>query len=161
MPKKTYTQINSVTLAASATSITFSSIPQNFRDLILVISTTGDGYILPRANGDSGNNYNRVVMTGSGSAAASFSSGNISSFDIGQEISGATTTFLIQFMDYSVVDKHKTVIARSDNTSTAFNARTLAGSYRWANTSAITSMQLPITGNYNSGSTFTLYGIEA
>jgi len=154
MPKKTYTQINSVTLAASSASVTFSGIPQNYRDLVLVFvgTSSSDENLTPTINGSS-SDFSWVQMT---SAPTSNSGTNNS---IGR-VAGSSQTFgTLQFMDYSATDKHKTFLVRTNVTGT--EVRQLAA--RWAQTTAITSIGLAIrTGfTWNSGSTFTLYGIEA
>jgi hypothetical protein len=58
-------------------------------------------------------------------------------------------------MDYSVTDKQKTVLSR---TNSSFGTDITAG--RWASTSAITSVTVyPSSGDFEIGSTFALYGI--
>lgn len=70
--------IAQTTLAAPAASVTFSSIPQTFRMIVLFTSlrtdsaTTGEA-ILWRANGDANANYDRVYH---GVVNAAFSAGN-------------------------------------------------------------------------------------
>ena len=43
MPTPTYTPLATVTLGTSAASVTFSSIPATYRDLILIFDGTGSG----------------------------------------------------------------------------------------------------------------------
>jgi hypothetical protein len=43
MPTPTYTPLATVTLGSSASSVTFSSIPGTYRDLILIFDGTGSG----------------------------------------------------------------------------------------------------------------------
>jgi hypothetical protein len=61
-------------------------------------------------------------------------------------------------MDYSSTAKFTSIISRakqSANGSEAF-------ANRWANTAAVTSVEIfTSTGNWASGSSFALYGIEA
>jgi hypothetical protein len=157
MPKKTYTQINSVTLAATTSSVTFASIPQNFRDLVLVISGTASiatGITITH-NGDTTNaNYTSVVAYGNGTSATSSTATNRNMISLFTQQSMG----IIQFLDYSATDKHKTALARSDSASN----ETYALARRWANTAAITSLELGLTGGtFASATSFTLYGIEA
>ena len=158
MATPTYTPLASTTLSSSASSVTFSSIPQTYGDLILTwdvdISAT-TGQIILRFSGDTGANYSRVQMRGDGSAAASFAA------------DGATQLFAysspydkfwgnIQIMDYSATDKHKTGLIRNDNVGEF----TVALASRWANTSAVTSIEVFTDGEtYLAGSTFSLYGV--
>lgn len=163
MPKKTYTQINSVTLAATSSSVLFSSIPQNFRDIILIqtgnSTNTSINSLQIRMNNDSGSNYPSVFMVtdaGAISAGSFTDSGHIA----GYAINTGVVVNIVNIMDYSTSDKHKTVISRQ-NTASDSRVRVIAS--RWANTAAVTSLLCRVdTGaNWNAGSTFTLYGIEA
>jgi hypothetical protein len=69
---KTYTLISSNTLSSAAASVTFSSIPSTYTDLVLQCSTrtdrsnqTYDNFRI-RFNGDSGTNYSDRVIEGAG-----------------------------------------------------------------------------------------------
>ena len=158
MPTPTYVPLGTVTLVATDTSITFSSIPATYRDLILVASGkgTGDLSLRTRFNADSGSNYSYVYMQG-GNDGVQSGSGTLSYVD-SFFVSANTCTTIHQIMDYSATDKHKSVLT----------TRVLAASYvdrfaqRWANTSAITSMEVFASSNaYAIGSTFSLYGLVA
>jgi hypothetical protein len=163
MSTPTYTPLAEVTLSSSASSVTFSSIPATYRDLVVVFvaagSTTLQGRV--RLNGDTGSNYNYVRMSGSGSAATSASAASQTSGFL-SAIAQATTTGALQMniniMDYSATNKHTTIISRADQSANG----TEAFANRWANTAAVTSVQiLTSTGNWASGTTATLYGIAA
>jgi hypothetical protein len=163
MPTPIYTLIDSVTLASSASLVTFSSIPGTFGDLVLATKTvssldTASGYM--RFNSDSGANYTMVFMLGNGTRAAStqrsFSSLRINTYDSTSIATGQSSTAKIQIFDYSTTDKHKTVLSRGDNAENGVSA--ISG--RWANTAAITSIEFFSANNdYAIGSTFFLYGI--
>jgi hypothetical protein len=163
MPTPTYTPLATVTLATTTSSVTFGSIPATYRDLILVCSFAYPGsnasYVALRFNGDSGGNYNRVSMEGNGSTASSFSeSGASAGFIFGGFLNTNPTSVLTQIMDYSATDKHKTYLSRGNSSSAVVGA--LAG--RWANTAAITSVQvIPTLNNFYSGTTISLYGVIA
>ena len=156
MGTPTYTAIASQTLTSSASSVTFSSIPSTYRDLVLVwanggASTYAVGMVF---NSDStATNYHWISMSGDGSSAASATSNtNFFSANYG---SGVNT---IQVMDYSATDKHKSALTRINGDGGSVQAR--AG--RWANTSAITSWQVFANATtFPSGATFSLYGIAA
>ena len=158
----TYTLIDSVTLASSAASVTFSSIDQSYGDLVLVISgssgaTASNRY---RVNGLSTTIYNSVIMEGNGSSTTSYSFANTNSglaawLDIS---AGNSFNYLFQFMDYSATDKHKSVLGRWN--SAGVEVGSVAG--RVAITAAITSIEMynsPGGNYYAAGSTFHLYGI--
>jgi hypothetical protein len=158
MPTPTYTLIDSVTLTSSASEVTFSSIPAG-GDLVLSISHSTNlniafkGYL----NGDTGANYNLVRMVGDGSTATSSSSSSTSApiFGSASPIIGNT---IIQLMDYSATDKHKSILMRTGSLDEFGSVSAYA--LRWANTSAVTSIQIDAgSRTFNAGSTFFLYSI--
>jgi hypothetical protein len=155
MPTPTYTPLATVTLGASASSVTFSSIPATYRDLILVCEYTNASNGLLRFNSDTGSNYTYVRMYGNGSSASS-DSGPDTGFAIATGSSTSGQTSIIQIMDYSATDKHKTVLIRNGLASTFVNA----SANRWANTAAITTVSFQV-GTYGAGSRFDLYGIAS
>ena len=161
MPTSTYTPLANLTLGSTASSVTFSSISQSYRDLILVINapmSSGGVFGYLRFNGDSGSNYSAVRMFGSGSSAGSdtgligASAINFSEFYVEQNI----TT--VNIMDYTATDKHKTVLSRANAPSNYVFG--IAG--RWANTAAITSLTISTSSStWAAGGTFALYGIAS
>jgi hypothetical protein len=169
MGTPTYIPLANLTLSSSAASVTFSSISQAYRDLVIVASAgmTGGGgneIIWARFNSDSGTNYNRVYMAGDGSSAFSGSNANIANGVYAIEAKGSvsgsnvTSSSTLSIFDYSVSDKHKSCLSRMDVAS----AITVAAASRWASTSAITSITLAHNSlSIASGSTFALYGIAA
>lgn len=162
MPTSTYTPLANLTLSASASSVTFSSISQANRDLVFVFAgscLTGAADFYIRFNGDTGSNYNRVFMQGDGTYTESFGNSNDTPLRVSRAVlaPGELTNYTMNVMDFSATDKHKTVLLRGNNSARATEA--YAG--RWANTSAITSITLLLGGGYSfaAGSTFSLYGI--
>jgi len=161
MPTPQYTALANITLGSSAASVTFSSISQSYRDLVLIaqIGGTTGNYALAYLNGNTtSSNYSVVWMRGTGSAAGS-SAGATSLLDTGIGTDGASlgTNFMMNIMDYSATDKHKTVLTRFNTTSDSVWAITS----RFASTSAVTSVTLNLfSGSFASGSTFALYGVK-
>lgn len=160
MPTSTYTPLANLTLSASAASVTFSSISQSYRDLVLVIScgTTGGADMSIRFNSDTGTNYNWVQMYGNGTTTTtnSFISQN-HLFDYGTPTTVAST-MIFQLQDYSATDKHKSSLARRDWAA----GLTLASAGRWESTSAVTALQVyAFSGSFLTDSTFALYGIAS
>lgn len=156
MPTSTYVALATTTLGATASSITFSSIPATFRDLVLVYNGTTSANIGVDVefNSDTNSaNYSRLFMyappvdSGTGGPQEIFYS------------STARTVVTCQIQDYSATDKHKTVLSRWGAVDVIVGASAL----RWADTTAINSFEItPKSGNtFSSGSTFSLYGIEA
>jgi hypothetical protein len=157
MPTPTYDLIATTTLAASTSSVIFGSLPQSYRDLILVFNGTtavADG-VGSRYNADSGSNYSAVRMIGSSSGATSDS---FSGFSRIIETAGNTderTAYISNIMDYSATDKHKTVITRNNIASNVSGITS-----RWANTAAITSITVfSPSSTISSGSTIAIYGV--
>ena len=150
-----YIPLATVTLGSSALSVTFSNIPATYRDLILVVQTirASSNTTILRFNGSSATEYNAQRMYGDSSGAASDSVASQTSLDLGNSATNYIST--TQIMDYRATDKHKTILSRQGRDSTY----TLALAGRWANTNAITSVAVSSGANWNSGSTFNLYGI--
>ena len=163
MPTPTYTPLANLTLGSASSSVTFSSIPATYTDLICIVVAKGSTTLEARVrfNADAGSNYFYLRRSGSGSTgssatAASQTSGFLSA------IAQATTTDALQMniniMGYSATNTHTTIVSRADNAANG----TEAFVNRWANTAAVTSVQiLTSTGNWAAGSTFALYGVIA
>ena len=163
MPK-TYTPIATQTHPGGGGVITFSSIPQTYTDLILIMNTGiagSGGSMYVRMNGDSGANYSQTTMRGSGSAATSFRySGSLIYLDYyGPTLNSASSNYVIQLNNYSNTTTNKTVLVRT-NATTGSGTGVEAHVGLWRSTAAITSLLIgPTGGNIFGGSTFTLYGI--
>ena len=157
-----FTVLGNTTLATSSASVTFSSIPGGYKDLVLV--TTCDMSSAERfkgtINSDTGTNYSYVSMIGNGSTATSGSYAT----DDGIRFQNSDVTNLgdnvntAEFFDYSSTTKHKSILIR-DSTS---NGSVSALAVRWASTAAITSISLSPQGavTFTSGSTFRLLGVN-
>lgn len=97
-------------------------------------------------------NYTSVRIAGTSGGAAS----NTNADTIRWEVSASTNNaIIVNFMDYSATDKHKTVLVRAN----ANGAGVEASANRWASTNAITSIKVFYGYNFSIGSTFALYGI--
>jgi hypothetical protein len=160
----TYEKIATNTLGSSAASITFSSIPNTYTDLVIVtnVKSTTTGNMTLRFNSDSSSLYSYTRLTGDGSSAASSRITDFNQlftdsqgyFD-GNNFNQVKT---INIMNYSNTTTFKTCLIRSNRVQTGVDA--IAGLYR--STSAITSILLSGNGNnFVAGSTFNLYGIKA
>ena len=163
----TYEPIATQTLGSSVSSVTFSSIPQTYTDLVIVQSAFVANQMDTRLqfNGDTATNYSWTVLFGSGSAAGSYRESNKTAIPTGYysqiDISPATSTFIIQIMNYSNATTNKTVLTRGNNAASGRGVDAIVG--LWRSTAAITSVALNVDAShqYTSGSTFTLYGIKA
>ena len=157
----TMTPISTVTLT-SAGVVTFSSIPQTYTDLVLIvnaISSVGYNFRLRLNDDSSANVYSWTLLTTGGSSAAAGSQGSSSQTSLRISFYGYVDTVpgthIINLQNYSNTSVHKTLLSRASN---ANNGLTLNVG-RWANTAAITS--ITTVDSYDAGSTFTLYGIKA
>ena len=156
----TYSLINSTTLGSDQSSVTFSSIPATFTDLVLVVAgvtTSGTEAAAVRFNGDTGSNYSRTVLYGTGSSALSLRNSNITDSGLGVLDSASQGNNIYHFMDYSNSTTYKTFLARGNVAS----EQTRASVGLWRSTSAITSITVLVGTSFASGCTFKLYGIEA
>lgn len=163
----TYVLLNQVTLAASASDVTFSSIPSTYGDLVVICSVKGTSSaggltFQLRLNGDSGNNYDDVVMGGSSGGIFSNAVDPGSGVRLTYSGSNGTETclFITNIMDYSSADKHKSVITRHSGGADGVRTDLFIG--RWRNTSPVTSVTIrPDANSIASGSTLSLYGVYA
>lgn len=166
------TKIAEVVLSASQSTVTFSSIPATFRNLVLVINARTDiaasgqnGYI--QFNGDTGANYSQSFLDTNGTTQ---STGNTLStaqcpfmFIVGASAaSGLCTSGKIFINNYAGTTFFKNALL-NEIAPTAISSTGLVvvlQSLTWVSTAAINSILIGLTaaGNYIAGSTFTLYG---
>jgi hypothetical protein len=159
VPAPTYQPLATVTFGSVSPSVLFSSIPQNFKDLVLIIngSHSVNTSTLMYLNNDTGANYFGVRAQGNGSTTASDS--YTTTFIALQQVSYTANqrmSHVLNFMDYSSSTKNKSVISRPSSANTAIGME----AHRWANNSAITSIRISsASGNFNAGTTMSIYGI--
>jgi hypothetical protein len=155
-----YIPLATVTLGSAISSVTFSSIPATYRDLIVVINGTivSSSDIFYRLNADSGANYSNVWMFGSSTTNGSSRNTGVNQGVTHYADSGSRFTSTFVIMDYSATDKHKTAISRGNSTT----GLSISYASRWANTAAVTSLICGALGtNLSSGTTISLYGIAS
>jgi hypothetical protein len=165
----TYEMIASQTLGSSTQTVTLSSIPATYTDLVLVCSIKGDAAsmsIILRLNGDTNTNYSQTYLEGDGSSASSVRGSSQTRFTLSGSVSYNSTNFgtqIIQAMNYSNTTTNKTVLQRFNSNGGSFpGTGTSVG--LWRQTSAINQLDLISTAsgqNFVAGSTFTIYGIKA
>jgi len=155
----TYVSIASQTLTSAASTITFSSIPAIYTDLIIVhqgAALTTTALINMELNGDTtGSNYSLTFIIGDGSSAAS---GQYTSDKFVGRNYTAQQNNIFQIMNYSNSTTYKTTLSRSNSAGNLVQALVSL----WRNTAAVTSVRLFVgAGNFDTGTTFSLYGIAA
>jgi hypothetical protein len=166
----TYVAIATNTLSSAGT-VTFSSIPTTYTDLVLVINnavsiaTNTPGACIS-FNSDTATNYSSTHLEGNGTSGSSSRQTNQNNINAGYNIglSSSSTqpaTIIINIMNYANTTTYKTVLSR--NTQTAGTAPgTGATVGLWRSTAAINSIAITAqTGNFASGTVFSLYGIAA
>jgi len=156
MATSTYVALATTTLSSAASSVTFSSLP-SYRDYIVVVngtaSATDNVYI--EANLDATSNYPAVSMYGDSGGAGS-GTGTNTGFNAGR-FQTSPSMLICQIMDAGASDKHTTALARYGSPTTFVTA----AASRWQNTAVITSLKVKHSGTFSSGTTFSLFGIEA
>ena len=160
----TYEPIATQTLGSATATVTFSSIPGTYTDLILIAmpsSGTGDEDLGIRFNSDTGTNYSSTILYGTGSVAGSTRGSNVNKMRIGRV--SQTTPFpnIIHIQNYANTTTYKTALSRHQNEA-GDGSYVMASVGLWRNTSAITTITIASeTYNLQAGNTFTLYGIKA
>jgi hypothetical protein len=167
--ENTYEAIATQTLGSAAASVTFSSIPGTYTDLVLIsnarstIASTGNN-LYARVNSDSGTNYSATEIAGDGSSAYSDRQTNATYAYIGftSGASSASDVYGISishFQNYSNTTTNKTILSRGDQAGNSTHAIVSM----WRSTSAITQIVVYPAGanNLAAGSSFSLYGIKA
>jgi len=167
----TYTLIEKITVgAAGASSVTFTSIPQTFTDLVVkwsarVTDTATDSVqVVLQFNGDTGSNYSRRSLYGDGGAAGS-SSATTTFMRFGWASTNGNTANTFGQGEFYVPNytgsSQKSVSAdgvAESNATQYIYAGLHAG--LWTGTSAISSITLSVPSwSFVQYSTFYLYGI--
>jgi hypothetical protein len=169
MPLQLY-KIASSELTATASTVTFSSIPQGYTDLKIVMSMRGDAastyndtYI--QFNNDSAANYSmrRIYGTGSGAASDSLSGGTTFG-RVGSSVGSTATASTFSNVEVHIPNytSSRAKSFSSDGVTENNGVGAFATLYAslWSGTAAITSITiLGLSTTFVAGTTFTLYGI--
>lgn len=153
------TLISKQTLASTASSVTFSTIPQTYTHLHLVILTAGSatGNININFNGDVGSTYSYSIVGGNGTSAFASKATAQTAGEIGA-VSTTPGTYCLDIAGYS-----STTLTKSSTSTLVTNGppySEVVGT-NWNNTAAITSIVFtPSTGTLAAGSIFSLYGLQ-
>ena len=162
--------LDSDTLGAAAASITFSSIPATHNHLELIVMGRGQGTtettlrMLGRFNGDTtAANYARQIRLPSATTASDYSQASDASIGYltaaGASPASAAGLSRILIPGYALTAFHK--VALTQSYSGGINLLSETG-MRWANTSAITSIELRDAdgGQFAAGTSAWLYGLD-
>jgi hypothetical protein len=169
----TYTLISSQVLGSSAASVTFSSIPTTYTDLVVKASARGDvaavlGAMKINFNSDTATNYSYTQLLGNSSAATSTHATSATADTIINidDASATTSTFgsfeiYIPSYNSTAAKPYFDIDVTENNLGTAGAADIQANAHLYRGTSGITSIVLtPSSGNFVTNSSFYLYGIS-
>jgi hypothetical protein len=159
----TYDPIATQTLGSNSATVTFSSIPSTYTDLVFILNVKSsdagtDVDVTGTFNSDTGSNYSWTRIYGDGSTTGSQQASSQSNLRIGNQSGTGSSAFspmILNIMNYSNTTTNKTMISRPNNPVRIVDAYVNL----WRSTSAISTVSF--TGNFLAGSSFTLYGIKA
>jgi hypothetical protein len=158
----TFEIIDKVTVGSGgAASITFSSIPSTYTDLLLMISARATNTSMLITLNSSGTGFTVKAIEGDGASAYSF---NQTRFSGNTSPSGSTANTFnnvqMYFPNYTSSNyKSYSIDSVSENNGTTAYTDLIAG--LWSDTSAITSLTLSAqSGTFSEYSSFYLYGIK-
>jgi hypothetical protein len=166
----TYELIDSVVLGSTTSTVTFSAIPQTFDDLLLLASirgnrtsatTTQTTLVDIYPNGSSSNLSARWLYGDGSSASSVTNASHVYIFGASNSANWTADTFAsveVYIPNYAG-STNKSISATSavENNNTGGLIAAIAG--LWADTSAITSIELDPAYDFLSGCAFHLYGI--
>lgn len=160
MTTPTYDLIETTTLTASASSVTFTSITQDYRDLVLVCkgvwSNDGRTLVLTLNNDSNLSSYAFQEMYGQGSSDLQGDLDNSGPYFF----RGYKAVAIVDIFDYSQ-PRHKNMLFRTGASDTGFSSKYLSA-VRYKSTLDITQIKVALNAdNLEAGSTFSLYGIAA
>jgi hypothetical protein len=164
-----------MTLIATATttsggptaSITFSSIPATYTDLLVVASikstTTNSSFYVHNTYvlyNNNSSNYTRRQLNGDGSTVVSFSgSDRIIGFVPTSDSTANTFGSLQLYVPNYAGSTNKSYSVETVTENNATTARQTITAGVWANTSAINELKIECDGGFATNSTMSIYGI--
>jgi hypothetical protein len=152
----TYEKVQTTTLSSDGT-LTLTSIPSTYTDLVVVIrgkSTGGEQNVSVRFNGDTASNYSRIRLLGYPSATQTEVQTNQTETDVG-DWGTNEAVIILNIFSYSNTSTWKNFTSRS-------NEATYVSIYtgHWRSTSAINEIVFFKPGaSIAAGTTATIYGI--
>ena len=161
-----YTLISEQVLGTAST-VTFSSIPQTYTDLVLEFIGYGAGTnanesITCQISGDTGTNYSYLYLRGDGASAGSATGANMIICYIGQIAANTTTSYssiYTHFLSYTA-GIYKTVLSHDSSPGVDVNI----WANEWRSTAAITSIYVFDSNSSGlvlaAGTTLRLWGVK-
>jgi hypothetical protein len=168
--------IEAKTISSATTSISFTSIPQTYTDLkLLIASKSSEGsqstnYWI-QFNSDTGSNYtNKRIYSGTSSVGADTGNTNLNGISAGF-IPGNVSSTTSTFSNCEIyIPNYRGSVVKTVSCDSSSEANTTSGVFLcltsglWNNTAAITSLTVVVTGSgvtQEIDSTFYLYGLES
>lgn len=166
-----FVPIATVTATGGESSLSFTSIPQGYASLQirgltrLSYATTGNGYVGVRLNSDSGSNYARHELYGNGSNANAYGLASQTQclyFPVPFDSNTASIrgTVIMDLHDYASTTRNKTLRALAGSDLNGSGDIYLSSGL-WANTAAVTTIEIGVGAGWKAGTTFALYGVKA
>ncbi len=161
-----YESIATVTGTGSASTLSFTSIPSDYVHLqIRGINNDTVGYFVSATfNSDTAANYTIHQLYGDGTSIAAYGGANANYIYAGVAGYSATSMvapMIMDILDYKNTNKFKTCRMLTGNDSNGTNTGYAQfNSGLWRSTSAITRIDLTMTGTFSTTATFALYGIK-
>jgi hypothetical protein len=165
----TYEPIATQTLGSNQASVTFSSVPSTYTDLVLIcnaVTTVAGWSMLLRFNSDTSSSYSSTQLVGTGSSVVTSRGNNLPTIYLGYYPDAfgqlGYNSFIVNIQNYCNTTTFKTALCRSNNLSSSGATNAVEQSVGlWRKTEAISTVSLTAgSGNIVAGSTFTLYGIK-
>ena len=164
----TFTLIAAHTIPTAVADYTFTAIPNTYTDLVLKISarsTANGGQNCNLTFNSNTSGYSDRILSGNGSSAASFSSGNTSrggSIVIpGADFTASTFGNGEIYIPNYAGSAAKSFSSDSGSENNATLSYLQMQATLWNNTAAITSIKIDLSGgNFAVNSTFYLYGVS-
>ena len=167
--------ISSQTLGSAAASVTFSSIPATYTDLVLKYTARHDNafaisQVLITFNGDTAANYSETVFYGNSVSGASGRQSAMNAIDFNYVNADSSTANIfssneLYIPNYTVsANKPMSWVGVTENNATTSNsAMIVANASLWRNNAAISSITLTAAAsrNFLTNSSFYLYGISS
>lgn len=168
----TYVPITTTTLGSTTASVTFSSLPATYNDLVIIgqgKAQSGSSTLIDvgvQFNGDTNSNYSTIKTF-----SLSYSSGTVSSainstraetyMDANNTNDALGSGFKIDLFDYNTTYSYKNYLNRA-SCFTQTDKGVFITASTWKNAAAITSITITATGSsgFYAGTYIALYGIK-
>jgi hypothetical protein len=162
-----YESIQTVSGTGSSNTLSFTVIPGTYSHLqIRGVNNDSTGYfVYAQFNSDTASNYTIHQLYGDGTNVGAFGAGSQTYIYAGVGGYGGTSyvaPLILDILDYANTNKFKTcrMITGFDSNG-AYTPYVQSNTGLWRSTSAITQIDLKMTGNFSTTATFALYGIKA